>query len=116
MKATELRLGNYVHLKDKGVYMIDSGHDIDELTGCDDAYLTPIKLTPEWLERFGFEKVKHDERDWYNHPVGLIGPQDKTPAYGYMLSGEFDLDVINVHELQNLYYAVTAEELTLSQS
>ena len=114
MKASELRIGNWIYLPSKSKkYQISSGHDIEEIEGSDDA--RPIPLTPEWLERFGFERVLHDERDWYNYPLGLINPLNNYEDHGYMMAGEFDLDIRYVHQLQNLFFALTGEELTINE-
>ena len=58
IQASELRIGNYVELQDKGIYQIDSGHDIDELDSFPegDIYCSAIPLTEEILLRLGAQK------------------------------------------------------------
>jgi hypothetical protein len=68
----------------------------------------PIPLTEEWLLKFGFE--------WKNH--GLHKDNWVIRQFGgdwtIFLSNEkynFDIKLCYVHQLQNLYFALTGEEL-----
>lgn len=120
MKASELRIGNYIILDGEQTQVDQIGsffdqHMVEYINSRPLAAVKPIPLTPEWLERFGFERVLHDERDWYNYPLGLINPLNNYEDHGYMMSGEFDLDIRYVHQLQNLYFALTGEELTIKE-
>jgi len=65
--------------------------------------IKPIPLTEEWLTKFGFKK----DDGFFNKD-------------GVWLTPDFGLDGINpfkpikyVHQLQNLFFAITGEELTL---
>lgn len=64
-------------------------------------------LTEEWLEKFGLSP------DWtwkINEPVrGTIFQDGK--AYGW----NHNIPLQYVHQLQNLYFALTGEELTIKQ-
>lgn len=84
-------------------------------------YLYPIPLTSEWLARCGF---KTDGNGDDNHPHPLW----KHPQTRYQFSdGSFvhngaayddwhDIgDVQFVHQLQNLYFALTGEELPIKE-
>lgn len=134
IEAKELRIGNYVLLQDKGAYQIDSGHDIDEIDsfdGCSkefEDYCKPIPLTEEWLLRFGFEKTEKGSvsyqytigenpltKDWLLDLIWLKELDEKLnqhledfPFYknGYQ-------KIKTVHQLQNLYFSLTNEELTI---
>ncbi len=87
-----------------------------------------IELTPEWLERMGFESQSKSE-DVYKYTIGpdhyiLIGKLRKNSeftmyelwftdsngdaAFPYALP-----ELKYVHKLQNLYYSLTGEELTI---
>lgn len=123
MKANELRIGNWVYLTDKEkVWEILDGHEIDE---CDDNLsVDPIPLTEEWLLMFGF--TRH-HADYYNDVILLKdvinfdnGEQYdclKVKIYPHELgsaqSVKGDLQIKHVHQLQNLYFALTGEELTI---
>lgn len=70
----------------------------------------PIPLTEQWLFDFGFEKKRYTykkgvlelESDSEQHPKG------RTYFNSWELIEEFP---IYVHQLQNLYFALTGEEL-----
>jgi hypothetical protein len=122
MKANELRIGNLVYLKSKdAIYEISSGHDIEEI---DDAPINfdakPIPLTEEWLLKFGFEFYKKQVSlnvggELFNYAVKneiIIWTDLKT---GWTLDGRINRKthwLNSVHQLQNLYFALTGEELT----
>lgn len=85
----------------------------------------PIELTEQYLLDFGFEEIKScngDCGEWH------IGKNEITHDYLFSLtwlrwtSMEDDLFYLNgrhklkyVHQLQNLYFALTGEELTLKE-
>jgi hypothetical protein len=72
----------------------------------------PITITPEWLERLGFEKIEHRiegtiyKKNW----LRFTGYGAVTDWRGGAISSEH---VIYIHQLQNLYHALTGEELTI---
>ena len=117
MKANELRIGNYIWLESKQKeYQISSGHDIEEI---DDAPLNfdakPIPLTREWLLKFRFvEKIDayfyndYCIEDIHNGVTWVISEFDHiTDEFTAIGRG-----INYVHQLQNLYFALTGEELT----
>ena len=66
-------------------------------------YYTPIPLTEEWLVKFGF--VKNIDCEGYNLN-GLIF------LNGYLTDSQRK-PLQYVHQLQNLYFCLTGEELSL---
>ena len=120
MKANELRIGNFVYLSDKEkVWEILDGHEIDE---CDDnPFSQPIPLTEEWLLKFGFHKK---DAEWYLHPcfelkIIVFNKGEFNGVMFYTRTIHTDFTPIYstthmnyVHQLQNLYFALTGEELT----
>ena len=74
----------------------------------------PIPLTDEWLLKFGFE-VNTPNLRWM-HPV-LLSEVYKTESGGLTLlqNGTHltNNPILYVHQLQNLYFALTGEELTI---
>jgi len=109
MKATELRIGNYVRTT---VTHTEFKTNIDELTVIlsepKDHQLEPIPLTEEWLLKFGFERnvlnAKHNDIIYYSeNNIGVKG----------ILGMVKPSKCIYVHQLQNLYFALTGEELTI---
>lgn len=124
MKATELRIGN---ITSKGmVTALPMGASHSEWNiqvnymyyDFDD--VSPVPLTEEWLIKFGFNKEKMnapgiaiwDEfyRDNFcigNHGTGLT-------HYHFIATQGMVIEVMYVHELQNLFFAFKKQELPLS--
>jgi hypothetical protein len=107
MKANELRIGNIVFLKSKNKeYEITLGYEIDE--GCESEDFEPILLTEEWLERFGFEEV---DKKLFIHQLLPLSIKKSIGFYMTNVTNEIN----SVHQLQNLYFALTGEELKLNE-
>jgi hypothetical protein len=71
----------------------------------------PIPLTEEWMLKFGFEysDLNGDSGLWKIPPFQIYGKYNQF-LYDYRL------DVNYVHQLQNLYFALTYEELQTDES
>jgi hypothetical protein len=125
MKENELRIGNYViaplwrndgmHIQKVyslrelwGEYYIN--YDFKE-SGCEfgakiDTEVEPIPLTEEWLLKFGFEitnnfQTKDRFQTYKKNDIIWF-------EYGYIV-----IELKYVHQLQNLYFTLTGEELKL---
>lgn len=103
MKASELRIGNLIYSKGlkeniKVEYSLLSNND-----DCMNYLYNPIPLTDEWLVKFGFKK---GVKGWFK----TLDNNLKFNLYMYNRSL-----YLSVHQLQNLYFALTNEELTLKQ-
>jgi len=113
MKANELRIGNWVEQPNDGVTRVTAilnDLQIKTETGYIDKYCRPIPLTEEWLLKFGF---RGNERQRVKRFVGLeIYTKD---LWRYNTKGNNALVVEYVHQLQNLYFALTGEELELKE-
>jgi hypothetical protein len=109
MEANELRIGNLLNI----------GEEINKLELVDfvDIYehktlfhYQPIPLTDEWLIKFGFENIDTNENGgdnyWYLDRNDFM--LDRNLQNLQMKTG-FDLKY--VHQLQNLYFVLTGEEL-----
>jgi len=78
----------------------------------------PISLTEEWLIKFDFGyKSKSSCTEW---SIGLFSlTTDHEDEYGDPTDGydkfyySFEKEVKYVHQLQNLYFALTGEELNV---
>jgi len=111
MKANELRIGNLI-MKDGEVFqsteytpliMVRYGERFD-----------PIPLTEEWLLKFGFEKVKVI---WFLNHYGFclwFDGNDWCVMYNAM-KNNIVCYLKHVHQLQNLYFILTGEELTFNE-
>lgn len=125
MKAEELRIGNVVLYKDDStLFKIDevtaTGLTATQLGGGETTWIEydefePVKLTPEWLKKFGFVK---DKNGW-ELPGTKFSLTDKFyPCWFDRMLWPQDLPEFNshslqyVHTLQNLYFALTNQELT----
>lgn len=112
MKVTELRIGNFVKYQNAIIevnYIIESsvgfGNGIKFLY--EPSYqFEPIELTEEWLLKFAFEKKTHT---FVKYPLS-IKCQSK---YFYYVKTR--LEIKYIHQLQNLYFALTNEELTIKE-
>lgn len=133
MKAEELRLGNIVNLgkPEEIIWKIDFKRGKGSLpNGYEVDLFTPIPLTEEWLLKFGFEKetgkLKRFNRAMSSPPLDVVGDfyvRSDNALYFEVVNGEFEFRIWNgtlckikyVHQLQNLYFALTGEELTINQ-
>lgn len=120
MKAQELRIGNYVYqgseyLNDKcTAYQIYNFELLEKgKTGVAEYYKQwkPIPLTEDWLKKFGFEKTSNNylkaNSDFF------IGISFQFNAF-FMFDDEGPIKYLkHVHQLQNLYFALTGEELKI---
>ena len=121
MKATEMRVGNYVTREsyDQGEKTFSQVHtvrgndladlEVDGYIDHNDERLEPIPLTEEWLIKLGFKRwnSKRKERTYSN---GIVIIHERKN--GYSLASRY-VRYIYVHDLQNLCFALTGEELTL---
>jgi hypothetical protein len=116
MKATELRIGNYVNNKERlDVVTCLEYVTFEDITNVRGQYYEvfipePIPLTEEWLLKFGFES---DEIEWWNGILS-IGICKEGLRYLPTEKINFRVGIVlqYVHQLQNLYFALTNEELT----
>ena len=109
MKATELRIGNWVKrdVQPDG-FQIDS-HSFFTCERDPEMY-NPIPLTEQWLKDFGFRE--NNGKFFRDHPY-FVGYKDWIPEGFWMLRDtEVPIRLIEyVHQLQNLYFALTGKEL-----
>jgi hypothetical protein len=103
MKSNELRLGNWIlDVQDnqiqvrKTYFVFMASYEICK----------PIPLTEEWLLKLGF--IKHVSQSiWYT-----LNKVDVWFFDGKYVN-DIDVEIKYVHQLQNLYFALTNEELTM---
>lgn len=128
MKSNELRIGNWYHFADNDgiVYRRVKEIKLNEFglfgdyDGVNFGICQPIPLNEEWLVKFGFEysafysnyKIKAGE--YWNSIQFYEGEwnynSDDSDAGCYYLT-----TIKHVHQLQNLYFALTGEELTIKE-
>lgn len=127
MKANELRIGNAVQDKSGREWVIHEllesycrlGESIDGFDlSLGYSELQPITLTEEWLLKFGFVNTKsgyefiiHSKRARLSvilrpDGIGMVGISGPWGLYD-------SIHYKHVHQLQNLYHALTGEELEI---
>lgn len=120
MEAKDLRVGSLFH--GKGFDALYGIVDQIRSDGC--LYLTPtgterficyqdmepIPLTEEWLLKFGFEKEDGVFSKGIFEVVQLRRGIDLRERFEFV-SHNFNPDLDYVHQLQNLYFALTGKEL-----
>jgi hypothetical protein len=115
MKAKDLRIGSTIlfdgkitHASTRTIAYINNS---ERLKNGDSICFEPIPLTEEWLLRFGFT---HDiEYDQFHFDFITI----TLPDCKVWVAMEYDIATVkSVHELENLYFALTGSELTFSNN
>jgi hypothetical protein len=137
MNPNELRIGNFIDT-DERVTLLVTGITSDQIGlkrpdgkegSLHPIFLQGTLLTEEWLLKFGFEqemdydicnsisKVPH----FYNEEFRII--QSKGFWYsslrydgGTSECYEGEIEIKYVHQLQNLYFAITGNELTIKDN
>lgn len=128
MTAQELRIGNKVW------YYTGEGIEVTTIDGCDieimerkKAYLEkhqPIPISFDWLKSFGFIKDTSNGNYWLNLQTHYLELMESN-CYWYPVYAEVpellslpeqrvSLNNIQyIHQLQNLYFALTETELVV---
>ena len=117
MQANELRINNLIAVK--GFCVKVSKETFKHIEDGKVLEAEPIPLTEEWLIKFGFEK-SIDEY-WTIDGSSLWWLLSKSKNVGIKLMDNEVFGVMNrykieyVHQLQNLYFALTGKELTIKE-
>ena len=126
IKASELRLGNWVNHNETNtqiatidsdntgnfIGVLETENHYYRMSFKNDGDLQPIPLTPEVLERCGFKKeglqceYSNGKTDIHIYDDGYRFGQNGYP---------FGISIKYLHQLQNLYFALTGEELIVHQ-
>lgn len=121
IKAEELRIGNWVsNIHTNEDYQLTPQRWINLLRhfypkddcGVSMCYIKPIPLTEEWLIKLGF--VSNPYQDRYEQKEIYID-FDKIKGSLMLWESRSGVVVETVHQLQNLYYALTGTELDIKQ-
>jgi len=130
MKANELRIGNivfdtvgrcntYVNIiapwkEDPNEWVVSTSN----MPPLFNSSVEPIPLTEEWLKRLGFEKLTYKSKGFKSDSYSYTGGPSLIVHFdGVRLSVNFwqGNEKRYVHQLQNLYFALTGEELTIKE-
>lgn len=72
----------------------------------------PIKLTEEWLIKLGFVKIEEEDTNiWSDEHFYLKNITKDGLCFSWYANNYESIDIDFVHQLQNLYFAITAIEL-----
>lgn len=116
MKANELRIGNWVRHPNSEW---DEQLDIENFNVENIEYYTPIPLTEEWLIKFGFvinKDISLDKNEiYYSKSITILYKYSKFNLYINIDEDSYYsfsyTEIQHIHQLQNLYFALTGEEL-----
>lgn len=118
IKSTELRIGNHFEWSE----LASMGRDYDKVDFNNIKYhqfFEPIPLTEEWLIKLGFEKIVDNEftlrYDLKKDPrFDYSLPKHNLKTFGLRFYGSDFFNVVKyVHQLQNIYFALTNTELEI---
>ena len=126
IKAHELRVGNWVNAPNFLVYDVISTAEMNDLSyyriievsenyGNNQLY-EPIGLTPKILEKCGLNNV------WIKESWMIVEDRSDLELFGYAMkvrnashTKEIEFAYFKyLHQLQNLYFALTGEELIIN--
>lgn len=116
--VNELRIGNWYKTKSDNIrfVQIGYGYDIDYVS----IYCDPIPITPEILEKCGFVVRYVDSENinsWIEWGTNVILNQYKNDnSYFYLYPALWypTQHIKYLHQLQNLYFALTGQELKIN--
>jgi hypothetical protein len=115
MKSTELRLGNLV-MRELEVISINSlsiaVNDWGRTNNLRTQDFTPIPLTEEWLVKFGFDKKGYKDGLSIILENKLGYKNGRTYFKSWCI---LESQPKYAHSLQNLYFALTGQELEISE-
>lgn len=120
IKANDIRIGNIFKVREDA---INTEHypgdiikwDLSDFSAIERGRLNymdfdPIPLTPELLEKCGFELLVGDyDFDTYSKNGIEVWEHDEGYCHSYAFGGDVD----HLHQLQNLYFVLTGEELEI---
>lgn len=130
IQASDLRIGNWVMDDDGKVSKIEAlwSKEWKEFDGSDPElfglrinndigwlsdHLSGIPLTPEILEKCGFNKVNRSSttRGWQDKNIHL---REMSDGKIVLQAGYKKINVVSLHQLQNLYFCLTGSELEVN--
>lgn len=117
MEAKNLRIGNFVKAKspektewvERHRISAHTLYSMEHPTAMDFVKpdMKPILITTDWLADLGFDNW--DENKWERDGIVLL-KYDEGCTY---LSNQLHVNIFHIHELQNLFFALTRKELEL---
>lgn len=111
MEAKEFRIGNII--KQGQITDLELGYNeiiyiaVNHGYGVSDP--EPEILTEEWLLKFGF--MVNREFNFENYPFEIQKSKFDSECFLFYMKGSYVVRIKYVHQLQNLYFALTGKEL-----
>jgi len=121
MNANELRIGNFIQKYDGTIITVDGSLIRDlEINGNLQLLSNPpidalsyISLTEEWLLKLGFKRY-WELQDAFPSFLGKVTIM-ATAKQNIFNCNECELEIKYVHQLQNLFFALIGDELTIKE-
>jgi len=109
MKPNELRIGNWVRQRESDTYI-----QIEQYLLCNEelCHYQPIPLTEDWFLKFGIERRQIKDLISYNTNQLELYQYASNNNKIFFEHADGEVELKYVHQLQNLYFALTGEELT----
>ena len=127
IKANELRIGNKLNflgdvvtfkniteIREDGIFWIKT---FEPKIESKNFHFKPIEITEDWLLIFGFKKRKNRHLFNWENKIVISEYKDEFENFFYPKTGydiRFSNEIKYVHQLQNLYFALTGAELTVA--
>lgn len=117
MKVEELRIGNLLQPNNRHLAAYGENNAFvtsiyeDKFVVCNHypgAWFEPMPITEEWLVRLGFKSE-------YTKVITNLGELEIIHSNGIIVFylNKIEFNIKHIHSLQNLYFALTNEELTI---
>ena len=117
MNANEIRVGNLVYheptIDDWEIITVKVGTIIQCEINPDG--FDPIRLTEEWLLKFGFEMIN---KSYFELKVGNIifeYTKDLNDDWYILINDDIKIYLDYVHQFQNLYFSLTNKEIMITE-
>ena len=120
IQANELRIGNVLLQNGRIIYV--SHRIISDIASAPNNHnYVPIPLSPEWLNKLG---IRYSEGLGYSYPFAEnfnlyltkgVFKECQCTIMQYSEGDELLKHIKYVHQFQNLYFALTGEELTIKE-
>lgn len=119
MEANELRIGNWVNVGYNKQFDLDDFENyFGEWKAFSNDAIEPIPLTPEILEKAGFEDVKYAWKLEVKDSGFIVMHNNDKASF---VTGDYDelgfqlkYEIKYLHQLQNIYFALTGKELEIN--
>jgi hypothetical protein len=121
MKESELRIGNLIFDNHREIVVDVDINILRSITNNNPCLYKPIPLTEEWLLKFGFAFRKmgaggavftRHNGHWYKDDIPYFAGSNGKHFDIFLQFGD-GVEIQYVHQFQNLYFALTGEELEM---